>query len=694
MHENKYEGFNQLLIQTDLNQRSTSNKVLSNFYRDLEKVELVNEFKSKSYQRAIARELENLTRTHSSEGFTGSKKALQIAKIIRKHQTLTKDLANLKGAYIPKLDGYITRQMHSRVALKKMGFDKWRDFINPLIDWDKTLIDVSDLERVYKNITSGIHFEALDVYFNISNFSGTTNIANKLSFERKIHFKDADSWFKYNKTCGEYDLKSSVLIEFEKIGKAIGLMENLGTNPENSLVKLKNIFLREMQDDPKAIESIRGSSLDRQLQILMGRNAPENLKLANIGKVARTYKAWCSLGRCLISSIADVMTFQNGLRNNGVPILQAYSKTLTNIVGHLSSKEKRNFGKKLGIFSESLLENAYDRLNPEGFGNGAIAKINTIYYKLNGMHHWDSSVKSAMARVLSNELAENSNKTFNRLDQRLKTGLITHGINEKNWSLIKHFKETHERKNFIIPDSSNIPNEAIIKYLRKTKEPINDLNIVRAKEEIETSIRKYYLSNSEIASPTATSLERDVLNWGTKPGTVIGEFARCAMQFKTHPALFIMKVLKSTLLNRIPPHERAQGFSDYIKGLSSPSTLGQLSELVLGTTLLGYTAIYANKLLEGKNVEPLVETKYGKTVINERMWQAALIKGGGLGLFGDYLFNQYSRYGHNFFQDLAGPIPGDAYDLILSLAEKDTKRVSAQKVLVMANSDNLFLTTK
>jgi hypothetical protein len=39
------------------------------------------------------------------------------------------------------------------------------------------------------------------------------------------------------------------------------------------------------------------------------------------------------------------------------------------------------------------------------------------------------------------------------------------------------------------------------------------------------------------------------------------------------------------------------------------------------------------------------------------------MQGGGLGIFGDYLFGQYDRMGHSLTESLAGPVVGAASDL-------------------------------
>ncbi|AIK96238.1 hypothetical protein [Candidatus Odyssella acanthamoebae] len=53
---------------------------------------------------------------------------------------------------------------------------------------------------------------------------------------------------------------------------------------------------------------------------------------------------------------------------------------------------------------------------------------------------------------------------------------------------------------------------------------------------------------------------------------------------------------------------------------------------------------------------------------DEKVWQTAILKEGGLWIFGDFLFQEYSRYGHNLTTELAGHMASIASD-VLSLYE-------------------------
>ncbi len=79
-----------------------------------------------------------------------------------------------------------------------------------------------------------------------------------------------------------------------------------------------------------------------------------------------------------------------------------------------------------------------------------------------------------------------------------------------------------------------------------------------------------------------------------------------------------------------------------------------MSQLLMGSTVLGYLSMSANNVSKGEDMPDPTDGK---------VWQAAMLKGGDLGIFGDFLFGEYSRYGRNFTTEAAGPMAGVASDV-------------------------------
>ena len=85
-----------------------------------------------------------------------------------------------------------------------------------------------------------------------------------------------------------------------------------------------------------------------------------------------------------------------------------------------------------------------------------------------------------------------------------------------------------------------------------------------------------------------------------------------------------------------------------------------MAQMILAMTALGYVAMTAKDLSKGK--EP-------RDTLDAATWGAAALQGGGLGIYGDYLFMRFNRFGGGALEGLAGPAPAafaDAIDLLLA----------------------------
>ena len=436
-HMSSKVGLNRILEDTELRAKIISKKYLCDLHVDLEKAGLSPHFaqlqdgffrkRNKKLELDTIRELSNLSTMRHPKGYTGSNIALSLAKIIRNHQMRAVDNANIRGANINHLPGYITRQNHSADALKKMGYEGWRDFIVPLLDLDKT--GAIDLKQVYLNLSTKLHSNPVRDEL-IPYFSGTSNLSKKLGAERKLHFASPESWLVYNERCGEYNFLTSVIMNLEGLGKATGLLESLGTNPQNQLQNLKKLFMQRVQENVVKKDKIamsdfdylKGSRLDNVLEHIIG-VAPENVTAAQIGRSLRSLKMMSALGRMVFSSIPDIGVAVNILQNNGIPVLKSYSNLLGKIIFQFGSKEKKEFAQKLAIASESMLGCVYDRLHSEDLGSGIISKMTNIYFKWNLMEWWDSSFKTAIGSVLSNHLAHLSSQSYSKLSNEIRVML-------------------------------------------------------------------------------------------------------------------------------------------------------------------------------------------------------------------------------------------------------------------------------
>ena len=75
---------------------------------------------------------------------------------------------------------------------------------------------------------------------------------------------------------------------------------------------------------------------------------------------------------------------------------------------------------------------------------------------------------------------------------------------------------------------------------------------------------------------------------------------------------------------------------------------------IVGTTVLGYFVMQLKEVAKGREMRPA----------SPEAFIAAAMQGGGLGIYGDFLFGEANRYGGGTLETIAGPGIGTASELV------------------------------
>lgn len=163
----------------------------------------------------------------------------------------------------------------------------------------------------------------------------------------------------------------------------------------------------------------------------------------------------------------------------------------------------------------------------------------------------------------------------------------------------------------------------------------------RAREQAATKLLAHILEETDTAVIEPGAKERAFTGSGLQRGTWKGELTRSFFLFKSFPLAMITR--------------------HWNRGMSLPNMGGRaayLATLFAATTVLGVVSLQVNEVLAGrdpKNLNPA-----GKGGI--RNWIAAMLKGGSLGIYGDFLFSDSTQYGNSPIATITGPVLGLAED--------------------------------
>src|SRR3546814_4572391 len=95
----------------------------------------------------------------------------------------------------------------------------------------------------------------------------------------------------------------------------------------------------------------------------------------------------------------------------------------------------------------------------------------------------------------------------------------------------------------------------------------------------------------------------------------------------------------------------------WARALSAPTLQGRaayLSALMASTTVLGMAALQTQQVVSGKDPRDMTDS---------RTWIQAIMRGGALSIFGDFLFSDTTQYGNSLLGTVAGPVAGLAEDV-------------------------------
>jgi len=170
--------------------------------------------------------------------------------------------------------------------------------------------------------------------------------------------------------------------------------------------------------------------------------------------------------------------------------------------------------------------------------------------------------------------------------------------------------------------------------------------------------------------------ERAAIRLGQRRGTPAGMAIELMMQFKSFPTTVLTRHIKPA-----------------VRGLGANRPVATAVHLIAATTILGYVALQAKMIAAGLAPRPLTD-KDGNP--DWSLVAAAMVQGGGAGIYGDLLIADYNRYGQGAADTLGGPAVGE-FTTILSVlgAMRDGEDPAARAVgLVKRNTPfaNLFYT--
>jgi len=594
---------------------------------------------------------------------TGNVNASELAAAWKKVAEHLRKRANFFGMKILSRKDWGLPQMHDTLLVRSISKNDWIEFTLPKLDLDKMVNERTGLPFNDKTIREALS----EVYDSIATegmatFKPGVNTFGKALHNRRLDhrflaFRSADDWMEYQARFGNDDPFKTMLDHVNSMSRDISMLKILGPNPDAThawavgMIKKQAAIdtAAEAQGKFKRKKKIKArTEQDRTNAILDNTNnlfayhkgtlhKPVDGFFGNTFAGLRQILTSAQLGGAAIMTITDFHWTRMTTKFNGLPSTKANAKAVKFLSeGMKKDKVMARTAIRLGLGAEmwSAISAVQTRYLNDIDAPLWSKRVSDFVLRGSGLSHSTQSNKWAFGWIGMGHLAESINKPFNKLDINLQKQFTKYGIKSKDWEIIRKTKLYDAG----VDEPSMVGKGAT--FLRPDDIHARaDLDFA-TREYLTTRLMTWLVNETNFAVPTSSAKGRITLAGSAQPGTLKGEVVNSMLMYKNFPITLGMTHL-------------ARGFQQ--QGLKGKAKY--LVPMIIGGAVMGSLAYEIKQIAAGKN--PTKPEDMGV-----RYWLNAMVYGGGLGIFGDFLFQDTNRYGGSLSKTLTGPVISFLGDLI------------------------------
>lgn len=600
--------------------------------------------------------IEDITRALFGEK-TQTPEAAAGAKVWKEVTTAARKRFNAAGGDIGTLDDWGMPHHHSQPRVAKAGRDAWVAEILPKLNRNKyfredgarmTDAELTEfLKEAWRTIATGGANK-----LEPGQFRGNGMRANRGNASRQIHFKDAQSYIDYQQKFGERSLYEVLTGHIEGIAKDIALVETFGPNPDHAF----RYFRDQAVQEAKTSNPIKSGDVDKRAirtenlyNVVAGRTQPvANERLANGFDTVRNWLTASRLGGAVISSLSDEATLHLTARLNNLPQMRLLANQLStlNPANKMEERMAMRAGLALNTFISSL-----NRFGQDNLASSFSKRLAGTVLRASGLNAITEARRRAFGVTMMGSLGgvAKDHASLGKIDPKDAALLKRKGVTDDDFKLWKASKLEDwggGNDTMLTPDSiyrlTDAEIDAAIPRIGNLKtEAAKARNRTAAREQAATRLLSMVLEETDMAVIEPGAKERAFMGAGIQRGTWKGELMRSFFLFKSFPLAMIMR--------------------HWARGMNQPTGTGRaayIATLMASTTVLGAMAMQVKELIAGRdprNLNPFAE--HGM-----KNWMKAMLQGGSLGLYGDFLFSESTQRGQSPIASFLGPVVGLAED--------------------------------
>ena len=586
-------------------------------------------------RRNVAR-LDNMVRELFGQD-TGDAAAKELAAAFTRVAEGLRQRFNEAGGAIAELKDWGLPQGHDRLALLRAGKDAWKAYVAPRLDPARMThpltgapLEPGELDAALDHVWDSIIMEGWNTREPTRTPFGKGALANQRQDHRFLVFRDADAWLDYAREFGRGDPFATMMTHVNLMARDIAAMEILGPNPGATVEWLRQIVQQEAakatNGDPASLfKAPGGGALGvaskrevtlRDINALWDRargaaELPEKQWLASAGAVVRNLVTGARLGASTLSALTgDPQTMAAAAKFMDMP---------ATLVAREMARQMKPGSRRAAVTAGLILDDAMHVLGDAARWHGVLSgpewsrRIPDRILTWNGLQAQTQMERHAWGRSVQAFTAELAEKSWDAVPENFRRVIEGYGLGAKQWEVIRAAApEAIDEARFLRPQDIAATGGA------------------EAREVAERYMEMIF-GEMEYAIPSGSERGRAAFIGQSRPGTPWGEVTRSAAMFRGFGLSMVM-----TQGGRYLSEIQAG------RGLRAGRFVGAT---FITLTIGGMARIWMGDLIQGRDPQKLTP----------EFVAAAMLQGGGMGIFGDFVFADYNRFGNSPQTTLLGP---------------------------------------
>lgn len=550
--------------------------------------------------------------------------------------------ANRAGADIGKLDGWGVPQAWDLYRVREAGRDAWKADVFPLLDRNKMVdafgkpLDDAGLNKLLDEAYLTISTDGASKSKSGPVRGGSQ--ANRGSQERVLHFKSADAAMAMASKYAGQQLLSVMDGHVRSMSRQVAMLETGGPSFRSNIEKLLEMAKTEQArtSDPGNLDRLAGHEglINAQLNILTGTaSAIENARVASFFQGWRNLQVVRLAGATINSLVSDPVQYRSALVlhswDSNQPLLSRLSHALgqqvalsADMARLLISRDDRAAVENAGLAAEVMGQVLY-RHGEDLVRQGWTAAVSQLTMRASLLSALSDARREGFRVTMMSGLADKAARynyaDLGEMDSKLIKGA---GITAEHWALFRKAEpDTLIGRKVLTADGILRLNGVPEDQKRAAAEAL--MGFVTGEDKLSV-----LTPNMKTRAQQLAYLQKGQMRRGNIRDELMANF----LQFKSFPWAWLAQYGR-----------RAQMFDSRLGRYS------YMAAMLSASTLAGALLLQVKALLAGQDPQSMDPRE------NKAFWGAALMAGGGLGFYGDFLRAETNWQGQAMVESLLGP---------------------------------------